>query len=318
MSNEISGTGEMPNNFVWLADAPLFIDTDQVYRFYDAVVRPETAKGTTTLEITKENARQISGKLGLEAGIGLTELGSLLTFFPFLKPEVKASGEGTYEGNKSEQDTTTIELHPIQTPQRQLVLLALHYYVNLRSRVFFVDNPADEDWRSPQNISSVPRELVFLDLPGQEEAVSSNLAETKIIPTAAEFGDGKVVPLFNELVNKSGEAPPLYPEKALTLQSLRSKRRAYWRWFDENFSATQSMSVVEKASTEHGRIRWIDYRVPVTKDGDTLHLHVVPAGNYDAGVLAYNFIKRGYKHGLRLVGTLRSEPSMNILAIYDK
>jgi hypothetical protein len=78
------------------------------------------------------------------------------------------------------------------------------------------------------------------------------------------------------------------------------------------------MVAVEEASSHKGRIRWIDYRLPVTRAGDTLHLHVCPAGRYDTGVFAYNLIKRGFKHGLRLVGTLKSEPDMNVLAIYDK
>jgi len=59
-------------------------------------------------------------------------------------------------------------------------------------------------------------------------------------------------------------------------------------------------------------------QVPLTLDGDTLHLHIVPSANYDTGVFAYNFVKRGYKHGLRLVGTPQSEPDMNVLAIYEK
>jgi hypothetical protein len=125
------------------------------------------------------------------------------------------------------------------------------------------------------------------------------------------------VQLFDKL-KKDGEAPPAYPDRAPTLEQLRADRRAYWQWFDENFSATKAMLVVEEAIAENGRIHWIDYRVPITRDGDTLHLHVSPAGKYDTGVFAYNFVKRGYKHGLRLVGTLRSEPSMNVLAIYDK
>ena len=78
------------------------------------------------------------------------------------------------------------------------------------------------------------------------------------------------------------------------------------------------MVVVEEAASKHGRIRWIAYRVPVTAEGDTLHLHIVPAAIYDTGTFAYNFIKRGYKHGIRLVGTLKSEPDMNVLAIYEK
>jgi hypothetical protein len=45
---------------------------------------------------------------------------------------------------------------------------------------------------------------------------------------------------------------------------------------------------------------------------------MVPAATYDTGTFAYNFIKRGYKHGIRLVGTLKSEPDMNVLAIYEK
>jgi hypothetical protein len=78
------------------------------------------------------------------------------------------------------------------------------------------------------------------------------------------------------------------------------------------------MLAVEKASAELGRIQWIDYRVPVTAEGDTLHLHVCAEGKFDTGVFAYNFVKRGYKHGLRLVGTLKSEPDMDVLAIYEK
>ncbi|MCA9045229.1 MAG: hypothetical protein KDA69_12960, partial [Planctomycetaceae bacterium] len=74
----------------------------------------------------------------------------------------------------------------------------------------------------------------------------------------------------------------------------------------------------EKAASQHGRIRWIDFRVPISEQGDTLHLHVVPAAKYDTGVFAYNFVKRGFKHGLRLVGTLKSEPDMNVLAIYER
>ena len=78
------------------------------------------------------------------------------------------------------------------------------------------------------------------------------------------------------------------------------------------------MVAVEESSTKNGRIRWIDYRLPVTQDGDTLHLHVCPGAKYDTGVFAYNLIKRGSKHGLRLIGTLKSEPDMNVLAIYEK
>ena len=95
------------------------------------------------------------------------------------------------------------------------------------------------------------------------------------------------------------------------------ERKKYWAWFGENFNATQAMIAVEKVA-EGGRIRWIDYRVPLTFEGDSLHLHFCPEGRYDTGVFAYNLVKRGFKHGLRLVGPLKSEPDMNVLVVYEK
>jgi hypothetical protein len=162
-----------------------------------------------------------------------------------------------------------------------------------------------------------------------EEAERLGVPLTRLIPTAAEFVSGPIVPLYQELKTKheatrakgpSEEAPPDYPEpkKGRSADDLRALRAGYWRWFADNFSATRAMVTVESAATEHGRISWIDYRLPLTNEGDTLHLHVCPRGKYDTGVLAYNLIKRGFKHGIRLVGTLKAEPDMNVLAIYEK
>jgi hypothetical protein len=310
----------LPNQLVWLADAPLFIDEDQVARFYDAVVRPESTQGVTTLEVTREKADKIGAKLGVEASVALTSLASLLTsVFAFIKPEIKGSAGGEYQHDRSTKDSSTVELHPIVTPQRQLVQLTLHYLINNPDRLFFVDNPSAAEWRDSQNISMVPRELVFLDLPGEEEKQRADQPAMKIIPMAAEFENGKLVPLYNQLTKENGELPPKYPEGPdETGLPLRERRKTYWHWFDSSYRVMHSLGVVEKASSENGRIRWIDYRLPINNEGDTLHLHLAPAGKYDTGVFAYNFIKRGYKHGLRLVGTLKSEPDMNVLAIYEK
>lgn len=49
-----------------------------------------------------------------------------------------------------------------------------------------------------------------------------------------------------------------------------------------------------------------------------LHLHVVAHGDYDTGVFAYNLIRRGERYGLRIVGSLKSQPALNVLAIYEK
>lgn len=52
--------------------------------------------------------------------------------------------------------------------------------------------------------------------------------------------------------------------------------------------------------------------------GEPLNLHVVAHGDYDTGVFAYNMIRRGERHGLRIVSSLKSQPALNVLAIYEK
>lgn len=348
MTDAAQNGGLLPENLLWLADAPLFIDNDQVERFYDAVVRPEAKSGQVTLQITEEKASRISAKVAGEASgkasaKGKLSPGMLLDFlsnaFPFVKAEVelgaelqaKAGGEGGYERNKRRVEGETLTLHHIETPQRQLEHLALHYLVNHTQRICFVTDTRSEGWRSAELISDVPRTLAFIDLPGQEQALREGLPVTRLIPTAAEFGNGEVLSLFAELTAENGERPPKYPdvdadkyrratpaERQAMVQALPSQRKEYWAWFEANFNANRAMQVVEKASALRGGLRWIDFRVPLTLEGDTLHLHVAPSQNYPTGTFAYNFIKRGHKHGLRLVGTLKSEPDMNVLAVYEK
>jgi len=316
MTKKETKNNSLPQSLVWIADAPLFIDKHQISMFYDAVVRPETSEGVTTLEVTEEKVKNLQGKLALGAKVSPGELlGRFTSLLPNL--EVSAEGEGNIEAQKSDSYKMELKLHPIVTPQRQLVQLSFYYLLNHPERIFLV-TAKDADWRDPESISEVPRELVFLNLPSQAEAKEKGLPETKLIPTAAEFENGKIELIYAKLKSKDNQDPPRYPDSEETLEKLRKARKEYWQWFDKNYSATKAMIAVEEAASDNGRIRWIDYRVPLTKEGDTLHLHISPAGDYDTGVFAYNFIKRGHKHGLRLIGTLKSEPDMNVLAIYDK
>ena len=66
-----------------------------------------------------------------------------------------------------------------------------------------------------------------------------------------------------------------------------------------------------------GRPRWIAYRM-IFGTGETLHLDVTARGDYDTGIFAYYFIWRGERHRLRIVGSLKSGPTLNLLAAYDK
>jgi hypothetical protein len=66
-----------------------------------------------------------------------------------------------------------------------------------------------------------------------------------------------------------------------------------------------------------GRPRWIAYRMTFS-NGTTLHLDVSARGDYDTGIFAYNFIRRGERYGLRIVGSLKSQPALKVLAAYEK
>jgi hypothetical protein len=125
--------------------------------------------------------------------------------------------------------------------------------------------------------------------------------------------------LHQRLTGESGGPKEKYPDDLKTEREiLRKERKAYWASFDKYFDPRKAMNVIEEAASENGRLNWIDYRLPLSSEGDTLHLHICPQGKYDAGVFGYNFVKRGFGHGLRLVGTLKSEPDMNVLAVYEK
>jgi hypothetical protein len=244
-----------------------------------------------------------------------------------LKPSAKSKAEGSAKKEDATKEGQKVELLPIDTPQRQLEQLALYYCAYFHERFKIVTDTKDESWRSPSFILDPPRALALIDLPSHAEAETSGKPATKLIPTAAEFENGKIELIYQRLRGKQvdpqtgieSEGLPTYPDKAGTPPAeLKAQRAKYWAWFDKCFSAPQCMLAVEEAAGENGRIRWIDFRLPLTAAGDTLHLHVCPGGRYDTGSLAYNLIKRGFKHGIRLVGTLKSEPDMNVLAIYEK
>jgi hypothetical protein len=252
---------------------------------------------------------EMTGKVGGEAKISAASW--LKTIFPFLDAEAKVSAEAGVTRQNQREKGTTIELHSIDTPQRQLVQLALHYLANLPGRMLTVTELSKADCIDSNFASELPRGLVFVDFP----------QKTKFIPMAAEIEGGKVTPIYQNLVKAFGGpkvAVPQYPEPAYYIDkqsALTTDRLAYWHFFEERFSSTLAMEAVEAASVD-GLLHWIDYRVPLGEG--MLHIHVQGRGQYDTGTFAYNLVKRGFKYGLRMVGTMKSEPGMNVLAIFDK
>jgi hypothetical protein len=318
-------------NLGWLADAPLFIDGDRIDSLYDAVVHPKYKEDYVKLLVTSNEVDRINREFNL---MGKLSLGALGAFFVGLLPtgEISAGGKLIDEKLEGKTESQEITLRPISTPQSQLVQLTLHYLINQPERLFLLDDLSDPTsrsgdslWDDPKTIAGIPRELVFLNLPSREEAHEHGILPTKLIPMTVEFENGEVEFLYEKL-KKGDEWPPVYPEgleRDLDPQQLADERRNYWYWFEESFSPRRAMLAIEEAAQGKGRIRWITYRVPLDSDGDskrskTLHLSISPAEKYDTGTFVYTLIRHGYEHGLRMVGTLRSEPSMNVLAIYEK
>ena len=86
---------------------------------------------------------------------------------------------------------------------------------------------------------------------------------------------------------------------------------------ERNREAVAAMKEADWEIATHG-LRWIDYRVPLGLGMPCLHLHISGRAQYHTGTFAYQLVKRGFKHGLRTVGTMKSEPAMNVLAIFER
>lgn len=297
--------GDAQRGLSWLADAPLFIDGPQVGAFYDAVVRPDHAEGAVTIAVSGSHTSgsTTSGEVGVEASTG----GFLAALLPGLKASAKAGHGRTQEDTAARE--RSIELNPIDNPQRQLIHLTLHYQTQQSQRWRITQGFDDLSWTEPEYISALPRALLFLDVPHLRP----------IVPAALEVADGTVTTVFENLASEGKDLPP-YPawRKDVDLVDLQRQRQGYWKWFADNYSDTRAMLAVEKAARGSNGLRWIDYRLPLNDEGLTLHLHLQGHTTYDTGTFAYNFIKRGFKHGLRLVGTLKSEPDLNVLAVFEK
>lgn len=301
----------------WLADAPLFVDERLVERFFDAVVRPKYEHVAESNQRWDETEDKILSELGLKGSAGL----KLPEWLKPIKLDVEAKGNIAGEQRRVKNTTVISQLKPIWNAERQLEELARHYLAHHRDRIVVGDAPLQCDnwpkekkWYSAEAsyFTRVPRALAFLDLP----------PSTKLIPVAAEFADGTISLLYEDLVGRltreNGGPIRKYPDDSRPLQEICEERKKYWASFQKYYASKDAMLVIEEASTKHGRIGWIDFRLPLNEEGTTLHLHIVPAGKADAGTFGYNFVRRAYKHGIRVVGTLKCEPDMNVMAIYEK
>src|SRR4051794_12595070 len=82
MTEPQQAIAELPEELLWLLDAPLFIDQKQVDAFYDAVIRPDYEGTSLTLSNSITHETTLGGKVTVGAAL------------PWLaKAEAEVSGE---------------------------------------------------------------------------------------------------------------------------------------------------------------------------------------------------------------------------------
>lgn len=308
LAPQLEPTKKLPNELQWLLDAPLFIDSVQVEAFYDAVLRPDYEGDTLVLRDSVST--EAAFESGLKVGAGIPWFG---------KGEVDLSATlGRTRGHEREGT-----VHVVSNAYRHLLALAMHYAGSKPDRLVLA-HPQDPDrsvkaangdtvdLTDPSFATTTPRALIFLDLP----------AKTKFIPTAVELEDGRVQTLFGELAAAQQVAGDQAPWGYPATDASEDERNRYWQWYADYFRNSAALEVVENAVGEGTRLSWIDFRVPLGTDskrsGPSMHLHIRARGGYDTGTFAYNLVGRGFRHGIRIVGTLKSEPDLNVLAIFDR
>lgn len=295
-----SETKDLPKELLWLADAPLFIDEKQVDAFYDAVLQPDYE------EIGRSFARSVSAN---------TTIGAQLTVGAVFSPLVEGGANVRHERGGGEESGS--DWNRVANPYRRLLGLVLRYATepSLRSRLLFVngDRCVDAggtvvDLAAPDYPRSSPRAMVMLEIP----------PNTKFIPAALEVeGTGSVVTIYKtfaeRLKAKDGTLPqPEY--KSGSDAASKKARYEYWNWFVDHYDRQIALEVVEEA-VESGGISWIAYRIPL--QGEFVHLHLAGRGRYDTGTFGYQLLARGNRHGLRIVGRLKPEPDINVLAAFE-
>jgi hypothetical protein len=300
----------------WLLDAPLFVDESFVDKLFDAVVRPE-------FEVQSREVGQVSEKahrtlFGAEVGGGY-KLG-----LSFLTGKLDVSGKGSAQregSNKETKSTKTVET-PIVTTGRRLEEIAAVYISEHPERVVFLDTDGTATTFAGVGLSleelersaeDPPRILVFV-------AVAPN---TPIMPMACELETGQTKLLYEDYTRKAfkdnpAEAP-VYPADQV---SSPETRITYWKALANAFSSRVAMEVIEssgipKEGGKSERLAWIDFRMPVGSS-QTIHLHCVPDGRFHTGVFGYNFVRRGFRQAVRIVGTLKAGLDVNVLALFDR
>jgi len=293
----------------WLLDAPLFVDETLTARLFDAVVRPAYEVQSREVGEVSETARRrlLGGEAEAGYDLGLSFLTGAL--------KLRAQVTGEHETTDTTTNSNTRTEVRVDTAGRRLEEIALVYLSDHPDRIVFIEADGTATTFTGRTLTIADLEAAVLDPPRMLAFVDVPQG-TQIIPMACELETAATERLFEDYIGKlwkDDETKPDYPSDG----APQDERRAYWLELTKRFTSRIGMEIIEDAGKK-GKIGWIDFRMPIGTVGDTMHLHLVPAGRYYSGIFAYNMVRRGYRQGLRLVGTLKAGMDLNVLAAFDK
>jgi hypothetical protein len=188
--------------------------------------------------------------------------------------------ENTHDS--SQHKSEEYDWKPVRDAGRKLEELVAVYVDNQRyqNRLLFMDCPTSDIRTltgeqvtfetSSQANNSFPRSLVFVEVK----------PDAAIIPTMCEFSGGGFAPLYDTLISRlwpAVEGRPQYPHSSATVKASAEKR-AYWKTIGDRYDSHVAVEVLESAMAKDSKLDWVDFRLQLNPDGETLHLHACPRG----------------------------------------
>ncbi len=296
--------------FWFLADAPLFIDSNLVERLYNSIFRPEFEVASRTKTRGNISSQELSGEISGTVEGSIPTILKISAMSKLNNKSVKTSSH-----NESLTETTVL------SPERRLEKLINLYVYSYPDRLFWINSDLvtisdisgkEVNWEQIDNKldEAGVRPLVVLDLK----------ANSRIIPMAAEPEKGETVLLYkllNKELDPENQTNSKYPDHGS--KNYENLSKEYWKTLHTKFNSSHAMQIVEKSTKDAGKLVWIDFRLVGFKGIEVipLHLHLSPLGKYPTGTFGYQFIRRAEKCGVRIVGTLKKGQDVNVLGIYD-
>jgi hypothetical protein len=293
----------------WLTDVPMFLDERSVDRLHGAIVQPEyvllQSQETAQRSSTKTESDEVQA--GLEA-----------TIPAFLKIGTQAKfSSGATLGLSAAQQLTKQFIH---SSEQRLQEIVVAYREKVPKCLLFAGSDGGGphslagtamSWQEAEALTDLPgpRPLLFFDLPPR----------SAILPMAGETVEGRTVllyPKFAERLAKLGRPIPPFP--ADDDPDAEARKHAHWAALVENYHNWAALEVIEEGFGSGHRIEWIDYRLKLPSRSKPVHIHFSPRGQVPTGAFAFNFVRRGFKNGLRIVAQLKKGCDMNALALYER